>query len=94
MDVVRDATCVADLPRRRKAENGPSGTPADQVVDVGEAKMIEPARGSGAQISMLVEAIDNVCPAAIEVCDRRLRQRLQRQRDRAGKMLSFKDRGG
>lgn len=53
----RDAPLVADQALGRVAPHGPSGTTADEIVDPLEAELLEPARGSRAEVSMLIEAV-------------------------------------
>ena len=54
--------------------------------------MIEPTRGSGAQISMLIEAIHNHRARPVQTIDSRRCHRLQRKRQRTGQVFLREDR--
>ena len=58
-NVLRNPTAVTDLSLRWQTEHRPRRPTPDQVVHRFETKMIEPTRGSGAEVSMLIEAVDD-----------------------------------
>ena len=69
-NVFRDPTAVTDLSLRWQTKHGPRRTAANQVIHHFETKMIEPTRGSGAEVSMLIEAVDDYRPQPVENFDR------------------------
>ncbi len=89
---LRHAPTVTDMTFCRQAEHRPGRTAPDQVGHVREPKLFEPARGSGTQVSMLIEAVDDHRAGTVDVGDRRSIQRLQRQAHGARQVLLDEDR--
>jgi hypothetical protein len=87
-----DSTAVTDVSLGGQAENRPTGPPADQIVDPRETELIETARGSGTEVSMLIEAIDDHRPRPIELLDCVGIEGLEGQAHRAREVLLDEDR--
>ena len=89
--VVADPAAITDGSFGGQSERCPRRPPADEVVDLREPQLIEPTRGSGAEVSMLIEAVDQQRLVPLETLHLRCLERLQRQADGAGEMLLLKD---
>ena len=66
LDVVDDPTPVTHRAFGRKSECGPTGATADQVVHLGEAFGFQTARRPGAEVAVLVEAVQDDRRVTIE----------------------------
>ena len=91
---LRDAPPITDLAFCGKAQHRPRGPAADEVVHLGETQLIEPTRGTGAEVSMLIEAVDDERPRAIQTSDTVCRHSFQRRRHSTREMLLGEDRFG
>jgi hypothetical protein len=70
----------------REALRQPRCLAGDVVVHVGEPKLLEPARGSGTEISLVVEAVDDDRPGRVETLESSL-DLIERKVHRAGDVL-------
>jgi hypothetical protein len=71
----------------REPEGAPVGLAGEVDVDASEADVFEPPRGSWAQVSLVVVAVGNHRPLVVESGRRVSVECLQRDVDRAGKVL-------
>jgi hypothetical protein len=86
-DKVSDACMTPGLSFEREPKRAPVGLAGEVDVNAGEADVFEPPRGSWAQVSLVVVAVGDHRPLAIESGGRVSVERLQRDVDRAGKVL-------
>ena len=78
LGVLGDAPTVTDRALRGQPLRGPRGATADQVVDLFEPELSEPTRGPSAEVSMLIEAVQEQRRGALERVDLRRFELLQR----------------
>src|SRR6266540_3829982 len=74
-------------PRVRQAVRAPILLAGDVVVHAPEPHRLEPPRGSWAEVSLVVVAVDNHRPVAVELARRALVEFLERDVDRADDVL-------
>src|SRR5262249_45741636 len=82
-----DARAAVCLSLERETIGSPVGFAGGVVVDAGEADAFEPPRGSWAHVSLVVVAIDDHRPFAIELARGVAVDRLERDVDRAGQVF-------
>jgi len=73
----------------RESERAPVGLAGDIVVDVSETETFEPRRGSWRQVSLVVVAVDDHRPIALQPPGTLGVEALERDVDRARKVLVF-----
>ena len=72
-----------------QAERAPVALAVRVLVDLLEPHRVEPPRGSWAQVSLIVVAVDDDRPTAVELQSRLAVQLLERDIDSAGDVLLF-----
>jgi hypothetical protein len=88
-DDMSDARAAVRPAFEREPEGAPVGLAGGVVVDTGEADAFEPPRGSWAQVSLVVVAVDDHRRPTVEKRRRVLVERLERDVDSAGQVLVF-----
>jgi len=86
---VRDAASAGVGALARQPGGEPVGASGLIAIDVREAEADEPRRGPCAQVSLVVVAVDDDRPAAIEALGSLAAQGFQRQVDRAREVLGL-----
>jgi hypothetical protein len=93
LHVLRDPTRITDLAFGRHPERSPRRAAADQIVHIRETEQFEPTRGPGAEVSMLIKAVDHGRCVRVERSERRIAvEGVEREADSAGQVLLFVDR--
>lgn len=74
----RNPATITDLSQCWQAEHCPRRPTTDQIMDITKPQVFEPTRGPSAEISMLIETVNNQGTVRVQIRHGRTIQRLQR----------------